>query len=192
MEHTKEDRAAGRMEFTTDKDKLVAHCKAEILQLIEADVVPAKLKNFGELHDHCDANEVGHFCEDAFNDWLCEQLRKPGEEDMPQALVELVDAVQNDLNTWIESGAMARERAAVLIACFKERHPESNFEVAAPDEVGCDEEDCPRVLIVLNVDDMCVVDPLSSSCGRFELDPSEYGISKHTAQDMRDFNNISF
>lgn len=51
-------------EETADHPAFVAQVKREILADIAAGVVPAAVREFGELHEYTDANYYGGLCDD--------------------------------------------------------------------------------------------------------------------------------
>ena len=53
-----------RMIGALNLEKTIMRMKYEILHDISNGKVPADVINFGDLHDHVDANEYGGFCED--------------------------------------------------------------------------------------------------------------------------------
>jgi hypothetical protein len=82
----------------------------------------------------------------------------------------------------------AEEFAAHLSALY----PNKTFEVMDKDGAGCEDHPNASPLVVcLMTDEMCIVDPLSSSCSRFSVDPqATYGIKPQDAADIRAFNKV--
>lgn len=66
------------------KDLILERAKREINDLIENELVPATIADFAELHDYCDANEIGGVTEDSFS--------------------ELFERLQQELDAWIKEG----------------------------------------------------------------------------------------
>lgn len=78
----------------------IARMKAEILQHIAEDMIPASVTTFSELHDYFDANCFGGFCEDEVYNALIAQLGIDG------ALYFINDA-QNAVHEWLRAGRPA-------------------------------------------------------------------------------------
>lgn len=85
------------------KEEIVEQMKAEILEDMEAGLVPTNVKSFSELHDHRDANCYGGFCEDEFADALIDHFGGRDEhEGMPQGMLDLINACQNEIDVWLK------------------------------------------------------------------------------------------
>lgn len=87
------------------KAEVVAQIKAEILEDIAAGRVPADVKSFGDLHDYRDANCYGGFCDDAVADEMIAHFGgRPEHEGMPDAMIEFINEVQEEIHTWLAAG----------------------------------------------------------------------------------------
>lgn len=84
--------------------KVTRRAQAEILHDMKFGVVPVILEEFGELHDHVDANEYGGMCEDAIVDEG--NLLFPERTDdtiATQGLMDVFEDIQTYLDLWITS-----------------------------------------------------------------------------------------
>ena len=72
------------------------------------------------------------------------------------------------------------------------RYPKFSFEIGSKQESGIDDIKAPDKLISLGFEDMSIIDPFSSSCGRFSVNPTEaYGLKEQDAQLIRQHNKVS-
>ena len=78
--------------MTNELIERLERAKREVLADVAAGVVPVTVASFSELHDYVDANGYGGAFED----------------DAPDTNDELWDALQDAVDGWIKSGAMAR------------------------------------------------------------------------------------
>lgn len=87
------------------KEEIIAQCKAEIQADIAAGFVSADVSSFGGLHDYVDANCYGGFCDDEIADAMIAHFGGRDEHDgMPKGMHNLIDEVQDAINTWLASG----------------------------------------------------------------------------------------
>jgi hypothetical protein len=86
-----------------------------------------------------------------------------------------------------EAAEQAREQ--VLALC-----PNVTIDIELASEFVDDLEcyDCPEFLLVVTSNSFAILDPLSSECGRFPVDPSCYGLTREAATIIRRFNRIEF
>ncbi len=70
--------------------------------------VVAQCRNFSQLHDHLDANELGGFCEDAF------PLSRAGDEEYNSAAHEFTTTAQTAIDGWLYSGGLVGMMAEAL------------------------------------------------------------------------------
>jgi hypothetical protein len=79
--------------------------KREVLADVAAGIVPLTVGSFSELHDYVDANGYGGAFED----------------DAPDTDDEIWDAMQDAVDGWIKSGAMAHESRGGCDGHFTEK-----------------------------------------------------------------------
>jgi hypothetical protein len=74
----------------------------------------------------------------------------------------------------------------ILIAALQAAHPELTFEITEKAETAyVDDAEYADRLIGLLVDDMLIIDPFASSCGRFDVDPHvSYGLPLAAAKEV--------
>lgn len=85
------------------KEEIVEQMKSEILEDMEAGLVPTNVKSFSELHDHRDANCYGGFCDDDFADAMIDYFGGRDEhEGMPQGMMDLINECQNEIDVWLK------------------------------------------------------------------------------------------
>jgi hypothetical protein len=90
-------------------EQTVKRMKREILEDIQCGRVPDNVGSFGSLHDYVDGNEYGGLCEDETCGALIEQFGGRDEhEGMPQGMVDLINAAQNEVDAWIKSGELSK------------------------------------------------------------------------------------
>lgn len=72
---------------------------------------------------------------------------------------------------------------STLLAALQAAHPDVTFEIVAKGEtVYADDADYAKTLIGVLAEDMLIIDPFSSSCGRFDVDPhAAYGLPNAAA-----------
>jgi hypothetical protein len=74
----------------------------------------------------------------------------------------------------------------ILIAALQAAHPELTFEITEKaDTAYVDDAEYADRLIGLLADDMLIIDPFTSPCGRFEVNPHvTYGLPSAAAIDL--------
>ena len=88
----------------------VAQMKREILLDIQNGDVPTTVQTFGDLHDFIDANCYGGFCDDSYADFLIAFFGGRDEfEGMPQAMLDFMNACQDQVNDWLGGGDFITE-----------------------------------------------------------------------------------
>lgn len=91
-------------------DELVHDMKEEILDLVQAGVIPDNVSSFGNLHDHTDANCLAKMCDD---DGPLDELiahfggRDDGTDGLPDALMDYLNSAQDAVHDWIVNGGIA-------------------------------------------------------------------------------------
>jgi hypothetical protein len=71
------------------------------------------------------------------------------------------------------------------------RYPTFSFTIVSKAESGIDDADVPDQLISLGFEDMSIIDPFSSNCGRFSVNPSEaYGLNEQNALLIKEHNKV--
>ncbi|MSR00460.1 MAG: hypothetical protein EXR88_03530 [Gammaproteobacteria bacterium] len=79
----------------------------------------------------------------------------------------------------------------LLYILLLSRYPTFSFSIISKAESGFDDVDIPDQLVALEFEHMLIVDPFSSSCGRF-VNPSEaYGLSEQDALLIKEHNKVS-
>lgn len=71
-------------------------------------VLPATVTSFAELHDFCDANELGGLCDDGITAKAAEVFPATGAGE-PVAWMDACNTVQNGVHKWLASGEMLEE-----------------------------------------------------------------------------------
>lgn len=72
------------------------------------------------------------------------------------------------------------------------RYPTFSFAMVGKVESGINDADVPDQLISLGFEGMSIIDPFSSSCGRFSVAPSEaYGLGEQDALLIKEHNKVS-
>jgi len=85
---------------------------------------------------------------------------------------------------------MSPEGRALLLALLV-KYPDVKIGVTLKSECSVYEPEPPESLITIDDDDMCILDPLSSCCGRGLVDcVTEYGISEEDARAIRAYNKV--
>jgi hypothetical protein len=79
-----------RTKFTTEESIKIA--KKEIKELIADGTFPKTISSFDELHNYCDANELGGLCDESLMDTL--------EDD---EFFSFGDIVHSELDYWIKN-----------------------------------------------------------------------------------------
>ena len=80
----------------------------------------------------------------------------------------------------------------LLYILLLSRYPTFSFAIVSKAESGIDDADVPDQLISLGFEGMSIIDPFSSSCGRFSVTPSEaYGLSEQDALLIKEHNKVS-
>jgi len=98
----------------------VARMKAEIIRDIKAGIHPATIRDFGDLHTHCDANEYGGLCEDSVDgelkglDLLAHTFPDPeGSQDFgtinSEAGMDVANEMQEAVHQWLARGDHQQE-----------------------------------------------------------------------------------
>ena len=99
---------------TTFINARIEQAKAEILDTVgkgfypEGKILTLDLKSYSELHDHCDANELGGLCDDDIvqaGDALfgtSQEMRDAG--DISDGWIDACNTIQNAIDAWIKSG----------------------------------------------------------------------------------------
>lgn len=91
----------------------IATMKREVSDLIASGIIPASVQTFSELHDYCDANELGGFCDDSegetlagFDLWNTTFPAKVGEADsmLSDAATDAISECQNAIDAWLRNG----------------------------------------------------------------------------------------
>ena len=97
----------------SDLTSTIARMKLEIIADVLDGRVPAPVGNFGDLHDHVDANEYGGFCEDDLADAMIKEFGGRDEhEGMPQGMLDFINEAQASIDSWIRSGGLTQDMAA--------------------------------------------------------------------------------
>ena len=74
-------------------EETVARMKAEIQNDVRRGLIPAaNISDFGDLHEHVDANEYGGFCE--------------GSYEITDEVMEYMNAAQDAVGAWIREGGL--------------------------------------------------------------------------------------
>lgn len=86
-------------------DETIARMKAEVLADLADAMTPRTINSFADLHDYCDANCYGGFCEDEFNDALLGHFGgRDTDGGWPQAMHDYINAAQDAIDAWIKAG----------------------------------------------------------------------------------------
>jgi len=80
--------------FTTKQS--IEMAKKEIEELISDGTFPSSISSFDELHNYCDANELGGLSDDALMDTLTDD-----------EFFSFGEIVQKELDSWIKNGIKA-------------------------------------------------------------------------------------
>lgn len=74
----------------------------------------------------------------------------------------------------------------ILLAAFQAAYPDLTFEtIDKAETVHAEDAEYAGTLIGVVVDDVLIVDPFVSSCGRFDVDPDEaYGLPAALAKQL--------
>lgn len=84
---------------------LVLAMKRDVLEMIRDGQVPLDVKDFSQLHDHCDANCLGGLCQDKTFDALVAKFGGRGsDEGMPQGMLDFINAAQDAISAWVQTG----------------------------------------------------------------------------------------
>lgn len=92
----------------------ITRIKAEVLHAVAyceplaGKIVPITITSFGDLHDYCDANELGGLCDDditAKGSGLFPERTDNGTL-ATQAWMDACDVIQDTIHDWIASGSM--------------------------------------------------------------------------------------
>lgn len=78
-----------------------------------------------------------------------------------------------------------------IVAFLNAKYDNVSFGTVAKHEVSVESEEAPEILVFIDHDDMSIVNPLFSSCGRFEVKPEQYGISEEDAVLINNHNKVS-
>ena len=76
--------------------------QAEVTRLVDEFVVPVDVKDFSELHDYIDVNELGGFCDESSSAPLIEMY---GDE----AFSDFVTECQSEVDAWIRAGGCGKD-----------------------------------------------------------------------------------
>jgi len=76
----------------------ILRARAEVLGMIAVGQVPADVRTFSELHDYCDANELGGLCDEGSE---IAGLASPSDDD---DACEFANAVQCAVDKWLRDG----------------------------------------------------------------------------------------
>jgi hypothetical protein len=91
-------------------EQLVQNMKNEIVIAMDAGIIPRTVSSFSELHDYCDANCLGGLCKDEVFDALVEKFGgRDTHEGMPQGMLDLINAVQDEIGKWLAERAKAEK-----------------------------------------------------------------------------------
>lgn len=93
---------------------VIEQMKAEIMDDVRADIVPANVASFGDLHDFADANCYGGFCDEfACNALITYFGGRDENEGMPDALMAYINDAQEGIDAWIKQGGINAALAEV-------------------------------------------------------------------------------
>lgn len=93
-------------------EESIQRMKVEILSHILRKIIPDTVQCFADLHDYVDANEFGGFCDDELADAMVIHYGgRDTHEGMPEAMLEHINAAQDAITEWIESGEMHKTLA---------------------------------------------------------------------------------
>lgn len=193
------------MQFNTPEQAMevcLTRAKREIIEDVKAGYHrPESIKEFGDLHDKRDANEYGGMCGDDMVAELQAVLPAlPDDDDsdtfLTQRVMRFAEDLHNTVNQWIKDGGI---QATLLLEHLQAAHPEGAFSLADRDEVGAGEEYYtpadgeaapPKIMVTVDSDGESIIDPFASGCGRFPINPEEYGITYVEAQAIRAHNRV--
>ena len=93
---------------------------------------------------------------------------------------------------WHFVGVGKVDQTTNLLERLQQKYPALDFtHIYKIDTSECDNDRAPERLICFTANGMACVDPFSSDCGRFEVDPkTAYGIDVDDATEMAIFNGV--
>lgn len=89
---------------------------ADIIESRHGNALPLTVDSFSQLHDYCDANELGGLCDDAVTD-EGNRLFPEREDDSTLATQEWMDAcnhIQDAIHAWLETRASVDDFAFIV------------------------------------------------------------------------------
>lgn len=78
-----------------------------------------------------------------------------------------------------------------ILAYLKAKYEEVSFGSISKVEASVDDEEAAEILIFIDSEDMTIVNPLFSSCGRFQVNAEQYGITEQDAILINNHNKVS-
>lgn len=78
-----------------------------------------------------------------------------------------------------------------IVAYLKAKYDSVSFGTMSKVEASVEDEEAAEILIFIDNEDMNIVNPLFSSCGRFEVKPEQYGINEEDAKLINNHNKVS-
>lgn len=78
-----------------------------------------------------------------------------------------------------------------IVAYLKAKYDAVSFGTMSKVEASVEDEEASEILIFIDSEDMRIVNPSFSSCGRFEVKPEQYGINEEDAKLINNHNKVS-
>lgn len=88
-------------------EQVLADAKQQLLMLVADARVPLDIECFAHLHDYCDANCLGGFCDDdKANEWIAAFGGFDEHESWPDEYHQFVVRVEAAVDEWIKAGGV--------------------------------------------------------------------------------------
>jgi hypothetical protein len=78
-----------------------------------------------------------------------------------------------------------------VVAYLKAKYDSVSFGTITKIEASVEDEEAAEILIFIDSEDMSIVNPLFSSCGRFQVKAEQYGITEEDAILINNHNKVS-
>ena len=78
--------------------------KSHICNLVDTGIIPSTVRNYGDIDNFYDANDIGNLCSDEIFDSLIEKFGGRDEhEGMPEGMCNLLNEVRDACDAWMNS-----------------------------------------------------------------------------------------
>lgn len=86
------------------KIELLKRMKSHICHLVDSGIIPSTVKNYGDIDNFYDANDIGNLCNDQIFDSLIKKFGGRDEHDgMPEGMFNLLNEVKDACDAWMKS-----------------------------------------------------------------------------------------